>query len=255
MIICHSHRFVFIHIHKTGGTSIERALDPHLAWNDLILGGSKFGEQIQGPYTKKYGLSKHSSVSDIEKICGRALVENYYVFSLVRHPLSRLCSMYNFVATSLEKWCVEQKVELRDAARHITPQAAKKKPALKWASTKAFLDSRDFSEFLRHGELVHAPGFRPQISSLFGGDGKSVKAQFFRLEDCPSWLGLLHQKLGIDFEFPKANESQLRLVDEKAVADEDRDYIESAFRQDYDRFDYDRKPPRRSIDDGIVAPD
>src|SRR5215469_2544795 len=58
MIISHSRRFIFVHIHKAGGTSVEQALDPHLAWNDLILGGSQFGEKIQGAYQKRFGLNK-----------------------------------------------------------------------------------------------------------------------------------------------------------------------------------------------------
>ena len=44
MIICHSRKYVFIHIHKTGGTSVESALEPTLHWNDLLLGSTPFGE-------------------------------------------------------------------------------------------------------------------------------------------------------------------------------------------------------------------
>jgi hypothetical protein len=238
MIICHSRKFVFIHIHKTGGTSVERALDPHLAWNDLILGGSPFGEKIQQPYAKKFGLSKHSTVADVERICGRAIVADYYIFSLVRDPLSRLCSVYNFVATTLHKWAKQQGVSLDEVGQHITPEAAKKKPGLKWASTKAFLEARDFSEFIRRPELTEAPGFRPQLSCLAGIEDGRLKADVFRLEDYPDWIPELNGRLGIKFTLPKENESRLKLVDDHAVGVEDRDYIESAFRQDYKAFGY-----------------
>ena len=239
MIISHSRKFVFIHIHKTGGTSLERALDPHLAWNDIILGGSKFGEQIQAPYAKKYGLNKHSTVSDIESVCGANFLEDYYLFSLVRHPLARLCSMYNFVATTLNKWAHQQGIQLKDVAKYKTPEAAKKKPALKWASTKAFLNSGNFSEFIRQREMAQAPGFRPQLTSLVDSLGE-MKAKFFRLEDYPAWLEPVQARLGVNFELARDNESTLKLIDEAAVDSDDRSHVEKLFAQDYEAFGYER---------------
>jgi hypothetical protein len=237
MIICHSRKFIFVHIHKTGGTSVERALDPHLAWNALILGGSPFGERIQQPYAKKYGLNKHSSITEIAAICGRNILDEYFVFSIVRNPLSRLCSMYNFVATSLGNWAEQQKIDFDDIAAHITPQAAQKKPALKWASSKAFLRSRNFSEFIRHKSLSDAPGFRSQVSCLASPDNRVLSAQFFRLEDCPAWIEELNEQLGIKFTLPKANES-VKLQEESSITAEDREYIKSLFHDDYEAFGY-----------------
>ncbi len=238
MIICHSRKFIFIHIHKTGGTSIERALDPHLAWNDLILGGSPFGEKIQQPYAKKFGLNKHSTVADIAAICGNDLIENYYTFSLVRNPLSRMCSLYNYLAAKLHKWAAQQKIEFRDVARHITPRAMQEKPALKWTSTKAFLRSENFSEFIRQEGLTNAPGFRAQLSCLVGGDDNSLKAKYFRLEDSPKWVEELIANTGVEFALQKENESTLKLQEDTAVSADDRAYIESLFRRDYDAFGY-----------------
>src|ERR1700733_3491931 len=126
MIISHSKRFIFVHIHKAGGTSVEQALDPFLAWNDLILGGSPLGERMQAPYKKKFGLSKHSAVSEIETVCGPRYLEEYFVFSLVRHPLARVCSIYNFVATTVNNWAARHNIPSEDVRQRIPPQAAKK---------------------------------------------------------------------------------------------------------------------------------
>lgn len=238
MIICHSRKFIFVHIHKTGGTSVERALDPHLAWNDLILGGSKFGEKIQQPYATRFGLSKHSTVADIERICGRDVLDSYYVFALVRHPLFRMCSLYNFVATTLQRWAREQGVDFQEIEKFITPEAARKKPVLRWSSTKAFLRSQNFSEFIRHGGLRQAPGFRPQTSCLVGLGDDPFKAEPLRIEDSSAWRGQLCRKLGIQFELGLHNESQLRLVDQAAVGEADRAYIEDIFSTDYAEFGY-----------------
>ena len=47
MIISHTHRAIFVHIPKTAGTSITALIEPALRWNDLVLGGTTFGERIQ----------------------------------------------------------------------------------------------------------------------------------------------------------------------------------------------------------------
>src|SRR5258708_2149793 len=99
MIISHSRRFIFVHIHKTGGTSVELALDKFLSWNDLVLGGSPLGEAMNDTYRERYGLDKHSSVAEIDQVCGPQLSSRYTVLATVRHPLNRLCSLYNFVGT------------------------------------------------------------------------------------------------------------------------------------------------------------
>jgi hypothetical protein len=237
MIISNSRRFIFIHIHKTGGTSIERALDAHLAWNDIILGGSVYGERIQGPYSKRFGLNKHGTLVDVERVCGSAQIEDYFTFALVRNPLSRMCSMYNFVATSLNRWATQQNIPLSEVSRHITPEAAKKKPALKWASSRAFMVAKDFSEFIRHKKLSEAPGFRPQRDSLISSEGE-LKTEFFRLEDRDSWIAPLGERLGLTLEFPHANESDLKLIDAGSVSARDREYIEALFDEDYKTFGY-----------------
>jgi hypothetical protein len=238
MIICHSRKFIFIHIHKTGGTSMERALDPYLEWNDLIVGSSPLGESIQGPFAHKFGLNKHSGVADIERVCGSRYINEYYTFSLVRHPVSRLCSMYNFVATILTKWARNREIPLDKVEAHITPQVLKKKPGLGWASSRVYLSTRNFSEFIRHDELRREPGYRLQVSSLVGLRERVVRAHVFRLEDRASWLDTLAARLGTTPDFPHENESELKLIDPDSVSPEDRAYIASEFREDYDVLGY-----------------
>ena len=76
---------------------MEIGLGPHLKWNDLSLGGTVFGEKINEAYRERYRLNKHSSVSEVEIICGSEILDEYYVFSTVRHPLNIIYSLNNFV--------------------------------------------------------------------------------------------------------------------------------------------------------------
>jgi hypothetical protein len=238
VIISHSRRFTFVHIHKTGGTSIEKALDPHLTWYDLILGGSPFGEKLQQPYAEKFRLQKHSTVADIETICGPEYVDGYFLFAVVRHPVSRTCSLYNFAASTLDKWAKNRGIDFAEVRSHITEKAAKRKPGLKWASSRALMATTNFSEFIRHENMARAPAFRPQVRSLRSATSDELKGQFLRIEDHGNWTTDLGEKLGIEIQLSRANASTVRLVDEHSVSDDDRRYIETLFREDYDAFGY-----------------
>jgi hypothetical protein len=175
---------------------------------------------------------------DIESICGACYVDDYYSFSLVRHPVSRLCSMYNFVGTILSKWAAQNGLTMEEIPEHITPRAAKKKPSLKWGSSRAFLTSKSFSEFIRHKDLAMAPGFRTQVSSLVGHSKGRLRAQFFRLEDHATWITSLGDRLGIQLDLPHANDSGIKMMREELVSANDRSYIESKFRDDFEAFGY-----------------
>jgi len=238
VIISHSRRFTFVHIHKTGGTSIEKALDPYLTWQDLILGGSDFGEKLQQPYSAKFRLHKHSTVADIENICGAEYVDGYFLFAAVRHPVSRACSLYNFAASTLNKWAKNQGIGLSEVASHITKEAAKKKPGLKWASSRALMATANFSEFIRHENVSKAPAFRPQVRSLQSATSEKLKGQFLRIEDHVNWTMDLGKRLGVEIRLPRANASTVKLIDEQSVNENDRRYVETLFREDYEAFGY-----------------
>jgi len=238
MIICHSRRFIFIHIQKAGGTSIELALDPFLSWSDLILGSSGFGERIDAHYRSRFGLGKHSSVADIERVCGEAILRDYYVFATVRDPLDRLCSLYNYVGSKVYDWAERERIPLGEAAAHMTKEALTRTPALKWAASRAFIEAATFSRFIRHERLSVAPGFRGQAERLRSQKDGTIRAEFFRLEDAEAWHPQMQEILGLEFTIPHANRSRLRLMRQDEVSAEDRRYVEARFRDDYGALGY-----------------
>jgi len=50
MILSNSKKYIFVHIPKCAGTSITRAIAPSCEWNDIILGSTEFGNEIQNAY-------------------------------------------------------------------------------------------------------------------------------------------------------------------------------------------------------------
>ena len=107
MIISPSKEFIFVHLEKCGGTSVESALEPHLEWSDLIIGSTDFGEGIQNLYFNRFGtqkvknkmLWKHSSAKDIYYFIGSDQWNSFKKFSVVRDPIDLVKSLYNFSQT------------------------------------------------------------------------------------------------------------------------------------------------------------
>lgn len=96
MFISNSKKFIYIHLHKCAGTSVEVALSNTLQWNDILIGSTKEGETLQDTYRKLFGLHKHSSAQEIKDVVGDVVWDGFFRFSTVRNPYSLAVSQYTF---------------------------------------------------------------------------------------------------------------------------------------------------------------
>jgi hypothetical protein len=236
VIISNSLKFIYIHIHKAGGTSMEIGLGPHLKWNDLSLGGTVFGEKINEAYRERYQLNKHSSVCEVETICGNEILNEYYVFSTVRHPVNRIYSLYNFVAGIVLEWASHNRVSMNAIKKDLEKYISRYGP-LAWPASRAFIATDNFSSFIRHPDLLVETAFDTQASRLRTSDGR-IHGDVYKLEARQNWLPHLREKLGFSFDFPSANESRFKLASAKDVNHEDLDFIWKRFEEDFKEFSY-----------------
>lgn len=94
MIISHKYKFIFIHVPKTGGTSVEKTLAPILGKDDsLVTIDSSFRMTVDPRYPK---LTKHSQLLDIKSAVSADIWRSYFKFAFVRNPWDLMVSWYAF---------------------------------------------------------------------------------------------------------------------------------------------------------------
>ena len=96
-IINNSQGFLFVHVPKAAGSSVVNALCEYTRYCDLEIGATAFGEAIQGPYVKRFGLAKHSTAQQLKTLVGDEAWSRYFTFSFVRNPYHRMFSAFRFL--------------------------------------------------------------------------------------------------------------------------------------------------------------
>lgn len=137
MIISHKYKFIFVHVPKTAGISIETALLPALDKNDVVsLSSDVFRPHI-------YGLYLHSTINTIAK---HVDVNNYYKFCFVRNSwdrhvslFSNLCQTNNFGEYNnvlFKDWLNNDDIQIKKNMPLYIQIKYKKLPQLHWATSK-----------------------------------------------------------------------------------------------------------------------
>ena len=102
MLLSYSHRFLFIHVPKTGGSSISRALAecvhrPEDHWVNRTLGRVGIHVNLYGPErVRRYRF--HSTARVLRRHLSEETFESSFKFAFVRNPWDRMVSSYHFVA-------------------------------------------------------------------------------------------------------------------------------------------------------------
>ncbi len=211
MIISPGRAYIFVHIPKTGGTSLSAALEGRAMRGDILIGdtpkalrrrGRLKGLRAKGP------LWKHASLDDIEGVMPPEWMDRAFVFTIVRNPWDRLVSYYHWL-----------RVQSFD---HPAVRAA---------------HGHGFADFLALPEMQASIRAFP-YGRYFQAKGQDRCCLFIRLERFAEDAVPLWDHLGFQLALPHLNASA-RSADYAEYYDAGtRRLVESLCGEDIDRFGY-----------------
>ena len=204
------HSFVFVHIPKTGGTSIQVALRG--AAITLGLVGMSTPDQRE-----KLGITDawlhHIPAIELRHILGTAAWDRFFKFAFVRNPWERLVSLYHFQRDQF---------------------AASPDFRQRWPEIAArFATTHSFGEWLRGG-----PGPTLQLDRIADREGRLLVDFVGRFEQIERDFSYVQQRIGIMASLPHLLRSEHRPYRDY-YDDEAHDLVAHHYRRDIEGFGYD----------------
>jgi hypothetical protein len=100
MLISYSHRFVFIHVGKTGGMSMREVLKQYADEPEkfkIRRPARMNGDKPNPLYAVWETLLLHAKARDVRKEVPAEVFDSFYKFAFVRNPWDLMVSMYHFI--------------------------------------------------------------------------------------------------------------------------------------------------------------
>ena len=205
MLISEKHKFIFIHIYKTAGSSITNALLPFsvgklelFTWRVL----KKFG--ISAPFDPR-PFPDHIKASELINKIGKDVFESFFSFAIVRNPWDWQVSLYTFM--------------------------------LKNTSHPQHDLAKNFNNFDNYIKWRCAEEVRFQKDFIYSEDGKLLVDFVGRFENLESDFQQICSHIGISASLPKLNVSNTKPY-QSFYNEETKELVRRTFQEDINLFGY-----------------
>lgn len=213
MIVSRGRRYIFVHIPKTGGTSLSVALEARAMRDDILIGDTPKAVRRRKrlKHLEARGrLWKHSTLRDIEGVLSEKEMRGMFVFTLVRNPWDRILSYYHWLRA-------------QDFAH----------PAVALAKRTAF------STFLGDPATQASLEGHPSASYVTLPSGEERCDAFVRIEHAAEDLAPVERHLGFGLgPLPRLNTSRRPVDYRAAYSDGDAALVARLCAKDVARFGY-----------------
>ncbi|WP_420558293.1 sulfotransferase family 2 domain-containing protein [Roseovarius sp.] len=212
MIISPGRNYIFVHIPKTGGTSLALALEGRAMRDDILIGDTPKAKKRRRRIkdVKSAGrLWKHSTLADIDGLVTRDFVASAFSFTLVRNPWDRIVSYYH--------WLRVQDFDHRVVAR---------------------AKATDFSGFLNAADMQASIRAADYASYMRLANGAERATLFIRLEHFEADAEPLWQHLGFRLALPHENRSDRSADYREYYTEADAELVSRMCARDIERFGY-----------------
>jgi hypothetical protein len=122
MLISHKYRFIFIHIVKNAGTSINAALLPYTFYNSAhrlcYKAAQRFGLNLPQPLNPRPTV-EHAFAERVAAQIGMEQFKSYFSFALVRNPWDWQVSLFNYMRKKTEHPQHQLGLQFRDFDEYI----------------------------------------------------------------------------------------------------------------------------------------
>lgn len=212
MIISRGRSYIFVHIPKTGGTSLALALEGRAMKDDIMLGdtpkAAKRRRRLKDLKTSGR-LWKHSGLGDIDGLVTPQEIAQLFTFTLVRNPWDRVVSYYH--------WLKDQSFD------HAAVQLAKTVP---------------FDGFLRNAGTQASLRGWPAARYMKDVTGTEQCNSYIRLEHFEQDATPLFEHLGFVLELPRENRSDRTESYPSYYTEPLREIVADCCAEDIARFGY-----------------
>ncbi len=209
MILSEPRKVLFVHIQKTGGTTVQRMLKAHLPGAHDFLGTHDQARYAKAALGPAYGT--------------------YFKFAFVRNPWDRLVSWYSMI--------------VQKAPRLTPAEAARPDSRHNRLWHYVLSNSNTFEEFIRNctATIDDIDGRKSfcsnQLDYVTDEEGRMIVDEICRFESFDADGGRMLARLGIPAVLPKDNPSEHRHYTEYYTA-ETRDIVAERYRRDIEHFGY-----------------